>query len=469
VQADEIAAFRKKLEAASAAAAAAAAAAEKAKQSKSSRSKPSRADKVKRKQVEQSDNDNDEKGKGQTKGQTKGRSEGKRDSDPDDTDSYVDDDLDEDDEEEDDDDDEGETGYDPLCDPLNGSARSRCMDSLVHLPKVPVARAVAALDATAARVRDRERQRRAAARVLGGGDGGGGGGDDEESDGGGVNEGNESDPRDAKLWVEAAHVWLDDQEEMLDLRDAMEASLREAEAEQERKLEEGADPFDLVGGAGSGSGGGGGGEGSKASAAQPSLLLPRGSVVVKVLQKKMGEFPSSSSASRFEALFTPRAPPRAALARLLGRERDAKKWFGGCPGTGVFLEDLSLRLAKEIAQTKAFAAAASATSPLSSPRGAVAAAAAADSVAGDAAIAERTSAAAELVALLERAIAELSSVLFSMPKVGGGPPDAFVRLVPVNLVDGEDDDEVVVVNGGGGGRGPGGNNNTSSVPPPVVV
>jgi tripartite-type tricarboxylate transporter receptor subunit TctC len=58
--------------------------------------------------------------------------------------------------------------------------------------------------------------------------------------------------------------------------------------------------------------------------------------------------------------------------------------------------------------------------------------------------------------MIEAATAELSSVLFSMPKVGGGVPDAFTRLVPVNLVEEEEDEVVVVVSGGGGGGAGGG-------------
>ena len=347
---------------------------------------------------------------------------------------------------------------DLLADPLNGSPRSRCMDHLVSVADFPSDRATAALDATAVRVRDRERQRRHSALARG---------DRSIPDSDDGSDAEMKDPTDATLWCEAAHGWLEDQEEMLDLREAMEASLREAEREREKKLKEGGDPFDLVGSGGNG----GGGESSAAaaaaaaaastspaSAAPPQLPLPRGSAVVKILQKRMGEAPSSSSASRFEALFTPREAPRAALARLLGRERDARKWFGGCAGTNVFLEELTQRLAKGLVKSKAFAAAAFPASP--PPVAAVAEAAS-----------------AELVALIETATTELSSVLFSMPSVGGGVPEAFTRLVPVNLDEEEDEDEEVVVvmsapHDGGGGRG-GGNGRAGAVgnniPPPVFV
>ena len=136
---------------------------------------------------------------------------------------------------------------------------------------------------------------------------------------------------------------------------------------------------------------------------------------------------------------------------MLPRERDARRWFGGCPGTDVFIEELTQRLGEEIVKSKAFGAASAAAPAAAS---AAAAPSCPDAPPAGAAVAE-TAAAEELAALVEAATAELSSALFSMPKVGGGVPDAFARLAPVDLAEEEDGDEVIVVmpaGGGGGGR-----------------
>ena len=282
--------------------------------------------------------------------------------------------------------------------------------------------------------------------------------EDEESDGNGnsVQTKTIKDPTDPHLWCDAANDWLEDRREMLELRVAMEASLRDAEAEREKKVK---DLFDLVGG-NNGSASSGGGPSSSAAAAAaaaaaPSLLLPRGSVVVKVLQAKMGEAASFSSApSRFEVIFTPKEPPRAALASLLGLERDARRWFGGCSGTDAFLEDLAQRLAQEVVKSKAFALAAmpSVSSSSSPPQAATAPVSTSPAPPGSAET-PAASASKELSEKIDAAAAELSAVLFSMPKVGGGVPDAFTSLVPVDLVAEEEDEVVVVVTAGGANGG----------------